>query len=343
MHIEWKRRLTIIGIVAGVYVGYRYILPVAVPFLIAWILAAGIYPLAYKIEKKIKIKRTFAGTLILVLLLGTLGILAYLGTAELFGQVKTVISQIPAFQRWFDNLVDSCCVFIEDTIGINAVQSREYLFENIDTIKNGMLSSITPQSVTRIFSSLKGMAVLLSGIVITFISTLLILGDMENIRKKIWDYSWLVGTRRVVRRLKTTTITYLKAQVIIIVLVAALCSAGFWFMKSPYFLLLGIGLGVLDAIPLIGTGTVLYPAAVILIIRGNISAAVICLGLEIATSLLRELLEPRLLGDKLGVSPIVILLSVYTGMLLFGVWGVLLGPLSFSTVFEIGKEWDIWD
>lgn len=114
-------------------------------------------------------------------------------------------------------------------------------------------------------------------------------------------------------------------------------------MKSPYFLILGIGLGVLDVLPLIGTGTFLYPAAVIFLIRGNVGIAGGCVILDIVTSLLREFLEPRLLGEKLGISPISVLASVYLGVILYGGWGVVLGPLAFSTAYEIGKEWDIWD
>ena len=81
----------------------------------------------------------------------------------------------------------------------------------------------------------------------------------------------------------------------------------------------------------------------IFLIRGQSKMALGCVLVDLVTSLLREFLEPRLLGEKLGVSPIMILISVYLGMILFGVWGVILGPLSFSTVYEIGKEWDVWD
>lgn len=113
-------------------------------------------------------------------------------------------------------------------------------------------------------------------------------------------------------------------------------------MGSPYFLILGIVLAVFDAVPIIGTGTFLYPAALILFLQRKGMLAAGCVLLDLITSFLREFLEPRLLGAKLGVSPLAVLASVYFGMLLFGGWGVLVGPLSFSTAYEIGKEWDIW-
>jgi predicted PurR-regulated permease PerM len=125
--------------------------------------------------------------------------------------------------------------------------------------------------------------------------------------------------------------------------VAGVCGAAFWMMGSPYFLLLGIFIGIMDALPIIGTGTFLYPAALFFIIKGNTGIAVGCVILDLVTSLLREYLEPRLLGGKLGVSPIVVIASVYIGIFLYGGLGVFLGPLSFSTIYEIGREWDIWD
>ena len=108
-------------------------------------------------------------------------------------------------------------------------------------------------------------------------------------------------------------------------------------------MILGIVLGLLDALPIIGTGTFLYPAALFLFLKGNGAAAVGCVVLDLVTSVLREFLEPRLLGGRLGISPIAVMASVYIGVFLFGGFGVFLGPLAFSTAYELGKEWDVWD
>lgn len=341
--MEWKRRGMIAGIVAGVFVAYRYLLAPALPFLAAWMFAVWLYPTAIKIEKKTKIKKTVAGAVLLTMLFGALGFLLYLGITELFSQIKTVIANFPVMKQWFGIFLDNCCCVIEDMTGIAAGDTRRYVLTQVNHMKNQLVSTLSPQTLSRVFASVKGIFVIASGVVVTFISSILLLGDLENLRRKVWDYSWLVGTRRVVRRLKKTTVTYLKAQTIIMALVAAVCTLGFWAMKSPYFLILGIALGALDALPLIGTGTFLYPAAVIYLLRGMTKPAVWCVVLDIVTSLLREFLEPRLVGGKLGVSPIAVVIAVYAGILLYGGWGVILGPLSFSTIYEIGKEWDVWD
>lgn len=343
MHIEWKRKLMIMGIGVGVFVGYKYLLPAAVPFLAAWVLASWLEPIAGKVERRTKIKKSFTGAFLLTVLLALMGVLMYLGIRELFVQIQTALIHVPDFADGVLKLLDNFCGALERSTGIPGSDSREYILSRVKDSRENLLTFVGTDVMEIILSWTKGILFFMSGLVVTFITTILIIGDMENLRRKIWDYSWLVGTRRVVKRLQKTTVLYLKAQLIIIFCVGAVCCIGFYLMKSPYYLILGIVLGFLDALPIIGTGTFLYPAAVIFLIKGRAGIAVGCVLLDIITSVLRELLEPRLLGKKLGVSPIAVLASVYLGVLLFGVWGVLLGPLSFSTAYEIGREWDVWD
>lgn len=331
------------GIAAGVFVGYRYLLPAAVPFLVAWVLASWLEPVARRVERRTKIKKGVTGAFLLVCLLTGSGLLLYLGAGELLNQIRTALVRLPEIADKGLAILDRFCSTLERNTGILQEDSRAFVLSQIHEIQQNILSFVGKDVVELLFSWARGVLFFMSGLLVTFISTLLIIGDMENLRRKIWDYSWLVGTGRVVKRLQKTTVLYLKAQVIIIFLVAAVCCGGFYLMGSPYYLIFGILLGLFDAVPLIGTGTFLYPSAVIFLVKGKPEIAIGCVLLDILTSVLREALEPRLLGKKLGVSPIAVLASVYLGVLLFGTWGVLLGPLSFSTAYEIGKEWDIWD
>ena len=318
MQTEWKRRLTIIGIAVGVFAGYKYLLPAVIPFLAAWMLAVWIYPVTVKVEKRTRIKKGITGTLILLGLLLLLGGIGFWAFSELLSQMKTALFHFPKIMARFPVLVDRCCLLLEKSTGILRATSKNFIMQQMSAAKNSMQETIGADAAIVFISWTKNVLFLISGIVVTVISAVLIIGDMEKIRRKIWDYTWLVGTRRVARRLQRTTVTYLKAQLIIMILVGIVCGAGLWLIDNPYFLLLGAGLGIMDAIPLIGTGTFLYPAAVILLIKGRQGAAVICILLDIVTSFLREFLEPKLLGGGLGVSPVVVLAAVYLGILLFG-------------------------
>lgn len=343
VHIEWKRRLQIIGIGVGVYIAYRFLLPAGLPFLAAWGLACWLYPPALKIEKRTRLKRGIGGAVLLTLLFAAAGILFWLCARELLSQIKTAVENIPALVKWGRLFLERCCLFLEDSIGIARGISENYILTRLDGISKQAVSAVSAGNLLKIGGCIKKVMLFGSGIVVVYISTVLILSDMENLRKKVREYSWLTGVYRAAIRLKKTTVTYLKAQAVIIGMVAAVCTVGFWMMGSQYFLILGIVLGLLDVLPLIGTGSFLYPAAVFFLLKGDPGSAFGCVALDLLTSVLREFMEPRLLGGKLGISPIAVLACVYLGVLLFGGTGVILGPLAFSTAYELGREWDVWD
>ena len=343
LQVEWKRRLCIAGIIIGVYLSFRYLLPVLIPFLIGWALASWVYPLCAKIEKRTHIPKNVTGTVLMIVVLGILGLLFWKGAGIFFQQIKTAVANYDRMADWLENLLDQCCRSLESLLGISSSISREYILGGMEAVQKKMTESFRPETFLRAVSCLKSVLLLLSAVVVTLISGILSLGDMEVMKRRIQEYSMLRGARRVVRRLKKTTVVYLKAQFLIIISVAAVCCVGFWMMGSPYYLVLGCAIGLLDALPVIGTGTFLYPAALLFLVRGEYGIAIGCVALDVVTSLLREFMEPRLLGKRLGIFPVVILASVYVGFWIYGPLGFVLGPLSLSVVYEIGKEWDVWD
>ena len=96
----------------------------------------------------------------------------------------------------------------------------------------------------------------------------------------------------------------------------------------------GLLAGVLDALPFIGTGIVLVPLGIQQFFAGRYVKTVFCLLLYVACIFVRELLEPKLIGKRVGVSPIAILLSIYAGVKLFGIWGIVGGPLGFVMIYQ---------
>jgi sporulation integral membrane protein YtvI len=343
MQIQWKRRLQIIGILLVVYLAVRFALPPVLPFLAAWWIAGKLYPKVRKLEKRTGIKKTLSATVFLGVAAIFLGFLFYLGLGELIEQGRAVLSASGNFDEWSQKFLGRCCAQLEQMTGIEAAKSQTFLLTQTKQWKTQAMTALGGKTVAGVYACAKKILGLLSALAVTGILSILMIGDMENLQKNIRKTTWLLGIRHVLERMGKTVLTYIKAQFVIIFLVSCVCALGFWIMKSPYFLILGIILGALDALPVIGTGTFLYPAAVVFVLQGKTMIALGCVLLDLVTSLLREFLEPRLLGEKLGISPVYILAAVYGGIFLYGIWGVFLGPLSFSAVYEIGKEADIWD
>ena len=135
---------------------------------------------------------------------------------------------------------------------------------------------------------------------------------------------------------------YLRAQCIIMGVIMLLCVAGLWISGvSANPLLAGSGVGALDALPVFGTGTVFLPWILILVFfQKNYTAALILAATCGICVLTRELLEPKLIGGRLGILPVVILASVYAGVKLYGFGGILLGPLSVLLIRELWRQVD---
>lgn len=343
MHVEWRRRIQIVGIVTGVYLGTRYLLPVVIPFFVGWLLAMWLYPKARWAEKRLRVHRVFSGTVMIGGIVGVVLLLVW-NLAEIgVEQLRLAISGYGAFENRIEEMIRQGCGVLEDMTGIPQIQSHTFFSGQLREFGTTLKGTFNQDLLWRVVDCFKYIVWLVSGVMIAVISGILFLKDMEKIKKQAREYTAFRGIGRIAGRLKKTVITYFKAQAVIVILVGTVCSVGFWLMGNPYYLLIGILIGCLDVLPLIGTGTFLYPAAVIFLIQGNAAAAGGCVVLDLLTSGIREFLEPKLLGEKLGIYPVIILAAVYFGIILYGPWGFLVGPLSFAVMYETGKEWDVWD
>ena len=139
-------------------------------------------------------------------------------------------------------------------------------------------------------------------------------------------------------RLSAAGVAYLKTQFIIMLLVAIVCTVGFWFVKREYALLLGIGVAVLDAFPVLGSGMILVPWAVVCLLKGSYVQVAILIAMFLLCMLVREGLEPKLLGNRIGIPPLYTLMAVYVGVELFGLWGVILGPFGVVIIRAVSES-----
>ena len=108
-----------------------------------------------------------------------------------------------------------------------------------------------------------------------------------------------------------------------------------FLIGNPYSVLFGIGIGILDALPVLGSGSVLIPWGLVLLARGQTGRALILIALFCICYLVREIAEARLMGDKVGLSALETLASMYVGIELFGIAGFLLGPVGLLLIEDL--------
>ena len=128
---------------------------------------------------------------------------------------------------------------------------------------------------------------------------------------------------------------YLRAQGMIMLIITAICIVALFVTGNRYAVLLGVFIGICDALPFIGTALVFLPWAVVMFLQKKILLGCYYVFLAGATSLLRQYLEPKLIGRSVGANPIIVLACIYLGLQIYGIWGVILGPASAFLIWEI--------
>lgn len=147
--------------------------------------------------------------------------------------------------------------------------------------------------------------------------------------------SWKNWGNRVKYSVGHAFSAYLKAQALLSLGVAGIMAVGFLWMELPFALLLALGIGVLDFIPMIGTGLVLVPWGLVLLFMGNSQMAWQIGGIWLGTMLFRHVLEPKVLGNQTGLSPLLSLAGIYVGLQVAGIWGMILAPIFLLIVLNL--------
>jgi sporulation integral membrane protein YtvI len=147
---------------------------------------------------------------------------------------------------------------------------------------------------------------------------------------------WQVKCRQAARCCRETMLKWLRSELLLIFVTFLILLGGFTWMGSKYALLAAAGVALVDALPVLGTGTVLLPWAAGCLLLGESGRALALTALYAAATLTHTLLEPRLLAGQVGLPPITALLAMYVGFHFMGVGGMLLLPILLLLVKQLG-------
>lgn len=277
----------------------KYIFPLVSPFILAYLTVYSVYPLLYKMEQKWKIKKPITMFLVLgivvVVLFAVLWIIAFISGGS-------VEDALPLIMEWKDRLL----VFINPE----------------------MLSKILPDVIKNSFGYLQKALPILVYIGIYLIATVLMAKDFDAIMTKVHSIGALDGFMSLMNEIIHTAGKFLKSQLILMLMIIGVCVAGFYLIGISSPILLGFLAGIMDALPFIGTSIVLIPTAIILFLEKEIWKGVVCLIIYVVCVAIREFMEPKLMGKELDVFPVVMLISIFAGAKLFGISGIVKGPLA---------------
>lgn len=333
-----KKIIILTGIAFGIYLVFRFLLPLVLPFVVAGIVSVIYYPLLRKIYtnnrfligKRKKWFLVFSVVFLYLLLFLIIGSLC----CYLLGQGQSIILNFPFYQAKVMCLIKDCCCQMDIFFHVEKGVCFTYV--------EGMMDNMWSESATGMLPRFTSVSVKAAGkifhvifcMIVTVMATFFMVQDYDAIRAKMLASE--VGRKMcdVVAKCKETLKAYLKAQGVIMLLDGTLCTIAFLLAKQPYAVMLGVLTAIVDALPVLGAGLILIPYALFLLLLGEAGKAAIIFLAYLGCIFVRQLTEPRMIGRKAGIKPLYTIVGMYVGFKLFGVAGFLLGPVGML----IGKE-----
>ncbi len=195
------------------------------------------------------------------------------------------------------------------------------------------LAGIMPEKIFHVsVPVIRNVVVAAGGLVVGFISVIYLSTDMNGIRTQIRDSVFAEEIDMIWHEVKRLINVYFKVELRIMLINSAISMIAFFIIKSPYAVMLGIIVGIVDALPVFGTGTILIPWTIISLIMKDFFSAGVVLVAYVITYIVREIMESKCMGDKLGISPFAMLVIIFVGLLVYGIPGFITGPVSYVII-----------
>lgn len=319
--------VAVIGALAVGYLFARYLLPLALPFIIAWIIAFAVRPLASAINKKIRLpERAVRPCLALLIIFSLIALVSFLA-AKLVGQAWQLLSGLGDSSA-LTELVSGIFRRLEGFFGESEYASalEEHLRDALGSLISSLLSSVA-SGLTSLATSVPRVVIF---IVVTVISSVYFSVDLEGINRAVrrilpericrWCVSFKDNSLKIALR-------YLRSYLLIMLITFTVMLIGLLLLRVRYALLLALIIAMLDMLPVLGVGSFLIPWSLWNFLVGNTGLGIGILVLFAVAEIIRQLAEPKIIGKSLGIPPIITLILLYVSYTLFGVLGLLLMPI----------------
>lgn len=328
-------------VTAGVCLFFRYLLPLLFPFLLAYVLIRLLYPVMNFLHDRLKLPRFLShyGTL-LAFLTGVTGILLVI-IWKLISQLRLLFCNFPVYHQILSSVLskqtERFCHCIDYYFNLENGTVLGFCEKQLQQLEESSGELLTTQAGKTLLNCVSGSFHFLAVIAIVIISMLILVKEIEPLHKTYRNSSFFQPVHFVLSRLKEGGLTYLKAEGIIIIINWIVCSFGLFLIHNPYFFLIGMGIAIFDAFPVLGSGMIFVPWSLYEFLNQHYYAASILITAYLITLFVREFLEAKLIGKGLGFNPFLMIASIFIGIKLFGVSGILLGPLALVLIQGIIK------
>lgn len=330
--------LIIILTAAGIWVAY-YMLPYVAPFLLSLTLAVLIEPLnAFLLRFRVINRLTavlISNSLFLLLLIGLLAFGGFEIVLQLILLFRKLPEYLPALQIEAQNFIDELRTLYLD-LPADVVNNINTSLESLFVLGQNLFKN-TASFLLGLLTALPGFLILLLIIIITFILISYYLPQIKRQFLSLFTVHAQGKVNLVLADLNSALIGFVRAQFILSSLTYILALSGLMILNVKYALAISLIIVIVDILPILGTGSVIVPWAAYTFFHGDTRLAVGLLILFLVITVVRRIVEPKILGENIGLGPIATIISLYLGVTMLGGIGLFLGPIIFIVIQSLRK------
>ncbi len=342
--VDWQKWAAVIfctaaAVVAG-WLFVKYLLGIFIPFLIAWGVALAVVPAAGWVSKKTKIPQKFCAFVLLLLVLGIIIMITTLVIDRLIYELRHLVERILSGEGGLgesikqiagqlQNLGDKI-PFLRDLRG---KAEFETFFENLNSLivklLTDLISGLSSFLPSVIFRTVAKLPAALLFLIVTVIACFYFCMDLKSIHASLL----LLLPKRVADYMPTlkskvfgAVAKWLRAYTILFCITFAGLFLGLVILGVEYPLFVALVGALVDILPVLGVGTILVPWSVYELVTKNFGLGFGLLILYAVMVIVRQVAEPRVVGDSFGIHPLAALVAMYAGLRLFGIAGIILLP-----------------
>jgi len=339
-----KKILIVVFTVLGLYLAYKLLI-FYMPFLIGFVISIFVEPIIKLLMKKLKLNRKLSTIITLLIVLSIIIFLLFLGISSLIQEALELLKDMNLY-------VEKLQVFGNDILqrfnfdSINIPEELNFVITNSFSSFLTKASTWASNVLTVVLNTITSLPLLGIYIVITILATVFICMDRVYILDQLEHHipkTWMKKVSSHTKEIISSLGSLLKAQIILIFITFIELLIGFYLLHFMNFniefpLIAALVTSLVDALPILGAGTVLVPWSIFSAINGDIRLSIALIIIYVIIIIVRQLMEPKIVSKEIGVHPIFTLIAMYTGLKCVGFAGLIIGPIVMIILFNVFAE-----
>lgn len=323
----------------------RYLLHPLLPFICGFIFAWFLHKPAAALGRKLHLHTRIPAFALTVVFYAIVFAGATVAGIQMISALEHFVPQIPTLYTkvivpFISQNVAKLELWLMD-VDPTIVDIIDRVSRELFTYLEKLISSVSVAAVRLVSGIVTGLPTAILSVILTVISTFFIAEDYDRVTEFLWK-RLPEGSRSTVSQTVTTGLASLRkvlgSYILIMILSFVELSIGFLLLDVPYAVGAALIVAIIDIMPILGTGLVLIPWAIIAAVLGSYKMALGVALLYVVMLVVRNIVEPRLVGQQMGLHPLATLISMFVGLQLFGIVGLFGFPITLSLLLKLKKS-----